>query len=326
MKIKEKDKRKLFLIIGISAAALILLIVIIIFIVNLSNNNSQTVLKYESSSNNYSSQKSSNDISSNIRSDQDSSDSILSSDTSSQASSSQNSNHSSQEDKNDPLNGVISSDTKSSSPSTSDTDEKSTIISVPYINQNNYPTGCESCSTVMMLNFWDIDISVDNFIDNYLDTGEIIFDGDTMYAPDPNKAFVGNPRSDDSYGCYAPVIVNSINKIISDKNLNFNVQNVSGTSLKNLCKEYIDNNMPVVVWASIDMEPTKTGASWIIHDTGKEFTWTRREHCLVLVGYDDNHYYFNDPYENNGVVSYPKDTCEKRYSELFKQAVVMIPN
>lgn len=204
--------------------------------------------------------------------------------------------------------------------------DNSTILSVPYINQNNYPTGCESCSAVMMLNYWNVDINVDNFIDNYLDKDEITYDGDTMYAPDPNKAFVGNPRSDDSYGCYAPVIVNSIQKIISDKNLNFSVKNISGTSLKDLCNEYIDNDMPVVVWASINMIPTETGTTWIIHNTGEEFTWISQEHCLVLVGYDDNHYYFNDPYEDNGVVGYPKNTCEQRYSELFKQAVVMIPN
>ena len=45
------------------------------------------------------------------------------------------------------------------------------IIDAPYIYQNfDYPNGCESVSTVMALQKAGINISVDSFIDNYLDT------------------------------------------------------------------------------------------------------------------------------------------------------------
>ena len=43
-------------------------------------------------------------------------------------------------------------------------------IDVPYISQKGkYPTGCESVSTVMLLQFLGYDISVDTFIENYLE-------------------------------------------------------------------------------------------------------------------------------------------------------------
>ena len=44
-------------------------------------------------------------------------------------------------------------------------------IDVPYIDQSKrYPTGCESVSTVMALQYAGVNISVDKFIDNYLYT------------------------------------------------------------------------------------------------------------------------------------------------------------
>ena len=40
------------------------------------------------------------------------------------------------------------------------------IQNVPYIDQtNDYPTGCESISTIMCLHYWKINITPDEFID-----------------------------------------------------------------------------------------------------------------------------------------------------------------
>ena len=46
-------------------------------------------------------------------------------------------------------------------------EQKKVCIDVPYIDQSKlYPTGCESVSTVMLLRFLGIDITVDEFIEN----------------------------------------------------------------------------------------------------------------------------------------------------------------
>jgi len=39
------------------------------------------------------------------------------------------------------------------------------------------------------------------------------------------------------------------------------------------------------------------------------------------VGYDDHAYYFNDPYENNGVIGYPRNVVEDRHKAQYAQAV-----
>ena len=42
-----------------------------------------------------------------------------------------------------------------------------------------------------------------------------------------------------------------------------------------------------------------------------------------MVGYDEEGYYFNDPYENNGVIRYPKEIVEDRYKAQHMQAVAV---
>ena len=43
------------------------------------------------------------------------------------------------------------------------------LIKVPYINQSKrYPTGCESVSSVMLLQYLGYDITVDEWIEQYL--------------------------------------------------------------------------------------------------------------------------------------------------------------
>ena len=100
------------------------------------------------------------------------------------------------------------------------------------------------------------------------------------------------------------------------------VRNTTGTELSQLCKEYIDNNIPVVVWATINMLETVPKNSWYLSD-GKRFTWPGNEHCMVLTGYDSESYYFNDPYAGK-LVKYEKETVEQRYSELGKQSVAVL--
>ena len=42
---------------------------------------------------------------------------------------------------------------------------------------------------------------------------------------------------------------------------------------------------------------------------------------MLLVGYDEEGYYFNDPYDNNGLICYPKETVEERHRAQHMQAV-----
>ena len=48
----------------------------------------------------------------------------------------------------------------------------------------------------------------------------------------------------------------------------------------------------------------------------------RPEHCLLLVGYDREFYYFNDPTAGKQY-RYEKSDCEAAYAGMHEQAVVV---
>ena len=94
-------------------------------------------------------------------------------------------------------------------------EQKKVCIDVPYIDQSKlYPTGCESVSTVMLLRFLGIDITVDEFIEKYLEKKSFEERDGQVYGPDPHRYFCGSPYDDESFGCYAPVIREALEKII----------------------------------------------------------------------------------------------------------------
>lgn len=199
----------------------------------------------------------------------------------------------------------------------------SVCLDVPYINQRaKYPTGCESVSAVMVMRYWGMNISPEYFIDNLLAKGSVpVRDSTgTYFGDDPRKVFLGNPYSELGWGCYAPVIVNAINKYIDhDK---FEVNAVYGLSPDTLCKRYIDNGIPVLFWATADMEPAENGKTWYINGTSETFTWKRPMHCLVLVGYNDSGYFFNDPLQSKNFY-YSKSSVTAAYNALGRQAVIL---
>ena len=194
------------------------------------------------------------------------------------------------------------------------------IKGVPVIAQMpKFPTGCESVSAVMALQFAGENVSVDQFVDEYLDKSSNFYNADGVrYGPNPYEEFVGNPRSRSAFGCMAPVIEKALIKYYSSSNP---VKNTTGKSLEELCGAYIDRGIPVIVWTSIKMIEPRYTSSWYLAN-GEKFTWLANEHCMLLIGYDDENYYFNDPYTGKEV-KYSKSLSEKRYTAFGKQPLVI---
>ena len=197
------------------------------------------------------------------------------------------------------------------------------LLDVPYINQTkDYLNACESISTVMALQYLGIDISVDEFINQYLDKGKVPYhDKDGVYwGSSPWEVFPGNPTDETGWGCYAPVIAKALNKFM-DKDT-YQVKELYNTRISKLCKDYIDKGTPVIFWATIEMQEPYKGSTWKLIGSEEKFTWIRPMHCVLLVGYDDDYYYFNDPWEKKAQ-RYKKADVEKAYKGLYQQAVVV---
>lgn len=202
------------------------------------------------------------------------------------------------------------------------------LLNVPFIDQRQkYPTGCESVAAVMTMRYFGMPVTVEHFIDNCLPKGAAPFVDATgqRFGDDPRKVFLGSPYSKNGWGCYAPVIVTAVNQCIDRKKLE--VKNITGSSMDTLCHTYIDENIPVIIWATTDMQPLKPwkeSHTWTILGTSETFTWKSPMHCLVLVGYDDDSYYFNDSQRGKDF-RYPKSKVLTAYQTLGMQAVVIQP-
>ena len=191
-------------------------------------------------------------------------------------------------------------------------------IDGPYLDQSGQaPTGCESVSAVMLLRYLGYPVTIPDFLDHVLERGVFEKRGDELWGSDPRQCFVGDPRDPEALGCYAPVMVKALRRVAGER---YDVIDETGTEIDELCRRYIDNGMPVLLWCSINMRPTVNGPWYRLIPSGQPFMWVSNEHCLLLVGYDE-HYICNDPWDNNGVVSYPRRTMWERHREQGMQAV-----
>ena len=202
------------------------------------------------------------------------------------------------------------------------------LINVPYIDQTKeWPTGCESVSAVMLLQYLGIDVSVKQFVERYLEKVPLLEKEGKLYGGDPRKVFVGDPADAQSMGCYAPVIGKALERIFREGAKTAGIGggrmpvDLTGVAMETLLRDYIDHDMPVIFWASIDLKETYAGPEWILADTGETFEWRSNEHCMLLVGYDEENYYFNDPWHNHGTIGYEKKLVEKRHAEQYGMAV-----
>ena len=198
--------------------------------------------------------------------------------------------------------------------SVSDTKNQTHRINISCILQNpELPSGCEVTSLTMALNYNGYSVDKLTLADNFLPKGEV---GKTDY----NIAFVGNPRNNSSFGCYAPVIVSTANKYLNSVGSSKKAVNVTGSELENLFK-YIDQDIPVVIWATNRMKAPYISRTWYVD--GKELSWKSNEHCLLLTGYDKNKnvVYTADPLRGN--ITYDLNLFNQRYIQMGMQGVII---
>ena len=203
-------------------------------------------------------------------------------------------------------------------------------IEAPYISQEGAPAGCELVCTSMLLAYYGFNITADELIEQgyidvaRVDTYEDAERGTVMFSGDPNKEFIGDPHTPYGYGCFSGAIRSCLRRYLEHEF--FDAVDISGISLKDLCMEYIDCGEPVIIWASVDMEPLVSSEAniWEIEGTDETVEWKSNEHCYLLVGYDEENFCFHDP-QRGAYTLYPRDTAEARYREMGSQAVTIHP-
>ena len=201
---------------------------------------------------------------------------------------------------------------------------------VPATLQETLKAGCETHACTSLLQTLGYDIDEYRFADNYLECHYVIEDEVTgeKLGPDMNSGFAGTAYA--GWGIYAPAMAKCMNRYLVDAKSEQKAYVLENKTLEDLCEEYIDNDIPVMVWATTDMQEPIEWDIWTVnyvdenakYKEGETFRWMYHEHCLVLCGYDKDYYYFSDSVAG-GISHFAKDVSEKRYEQLDSQAIVV---
>ena len=196
------------------------------------------------------------------------------------------------------------------------------------IAQEEFKAGCETYACTMLLQTLGFDIDERRFSE-YLDVHWVItgIDGQ-LYGPDMNSAQAGDIYT--GWGVYSPAMAKYMNAYLKDARSDKTAQALEGVPLPELCERYVSRDIPVMVWATTEMLEPYPKDSWIVnyvdenakYEIGDTFTWLQNEHCMVLIGYDEENYYFMDSCAGK-VSIYEREVSEERYAQLGSQAIVV---
>lgn len=153
------------------------------------------------------------------------------------------------------------------------------LITLEHISQYpSLPSGDEITSLAMVLRYLKYNVNECDLCDLYLDKGPVGF-------TDFYKANAGNPRDTyNSYGCLAPVIVNSATKFISANGGSHTAYDYTGYNVSELYRQVSLGN-PIIVWLCDDFGNTPSiSRIWVVD--GKTLYLKSNMACMVLVGYD----------------------------------------
>lgn len=204
------------------------------------------------------------------------------------------------------------------------------IEGVPVLKQESpLNAGCETYACTMLLQSLGIDMDEFEFAENYLVEKTVFGYEDDWYGPDMDSAYAGEIEW--GYGVNSPAMAKFMNKMLKDKGSKMTATALKGVELDTLCEDYIANNIPVMVWATTNMQEPYVKRYWSVNYVDEEVSdakigdteqWLQNEHCLVLIGYDEKNYYFADSVAGE-VSVFEKETSRDKYQKLEMQAIVV---
>lgn len=177
------------------------------------------------------------------------------------------------------------------------------------------PAGPEITCLAIVLNYLGYDADKVSLAENHLTKAE-------PGTASPYEAYLGDPKvAKDSYGCYAPVIVEAANRYFEEQgNTRKKAMDVSGSTMNELL-DFVKNGTPVLVWGTTNLVASKVTAEWEIN--GVMIQWQGYEHCTVLMGYNKTRgtVIVADPLR--GIVEFDMDKYYERYKEQRANAVII---
>lgn len=179
------------------------------------------------------------------------------------------------------------------------------------------PTGCEITALAQTLNFYGFDIDKVDLCDMFMP-----IDINGYYTM--NDVYLGDPRSNNGFGCNAPVITMAASYYFTWIGSDWYSIDLTGMSLREVFYQ-VEQGRPVIVWSTIDQRETYEEFQFTL-GCGEDFYFNPYQHCLTVYGYDYNSgiVYVADPLAGN--VQYDMERFERIYAIMGNQAVILCGN
>ncbi|MCZ8511371.1 C39 family peptidase [Paenibacillus filicis] len=191
------------------------------------------------------------------------------------------------------------------------------LLDAPAIRQHpELRSGCEVTSLAMLLQFYNVDKSKMELASELKrDTTPIRWNGDGSIASwgNPNLGFVGDIYGNSKgFGIYHTALFELLHRYapsavdLTDKPFD-------------VLEKQLKKGIPSVVWTTINFQVPE---EWVVWDTSVgPIRTTFMEHAVLLVGYDEENVYVNDPNTGRSKVKIPKNQFIPTWEAMGRQAL-----
>jgi uncharacterized protein YvpB len=138
-------------------------------------------------------------------------------------------------------------------------------------------------------------------------------DGSIRFWGDPNRGFVGRVDGTPGYGIYHGPLVHFLKT-----RLGVQAVDLTGHPFDDILT-YVAHGTPVMVWTTSTFKPTDDWITWQSPDGPVHATFW--EHAVLLVGYDADHLYVNDPLDGAQAKPVNRQSFLAAWKQLGEQAL-----
>lgn len=192
------------------------------------------------------------------------------------------------------------------------------LLDIPIISQKpELKNGCEVTSLAMLLQFANIDANKLELAAKVKKESEPIVqkkEGDVAKWGNPNEGFVGDITGKrKGYAVYAKPMESLMEQYLPGR-----VINLSGKDFNQILNQ-VSEGKPVIIWTTSHFKEPRVWDFWVHRN--QKIKATMEEHAVLLVGYDQKYVYVNDPLTGIKARRVNKQSFERAWISLGKQAL-----